>query len=185
MSEETKQEGGLQVDLQAAIAKHLPSETSGILRERLDTLVKLEGQFEVLTGMHEDVTVERDKLLNDNLQYRTHEKSLLSRNEKAADRETALSLRERACEHREQVIDIKEQHAKERVAEMRDVVRDVFSNNRYKYKETATVPVPIAGTPGTPGDGYGGCQQPSSHGFVSQETSEKTVEGEGTPSDNA
>lgn len=178
MSEETKQESELQIELRAAIEKHLPSETSGILRERLDTLAKIEVQFAELKSDYALSLTDRQNLVSAQAKGMIQVEELLKHEDSVKTREAALTVRELDCAYREQVIQLKEQHATERVAEMRDVVKDVFGNNRFKYEKTSQVPVAVEGmVPGhADGSGYA---TPGMCGHVQTHEQTETIQGEG------
>lgn len=143
----------LQAELREAIERHLPAETSGLLRERLDALTKLEEERPGLEERISFLTGDNARLVKDNDKWRETLSVLDMRDVSVTDRELACTKREIECLHREVVIDLKEAHAKERVDEMRSVVHDVFGNNRFKYTRTGFVPVPVAGLPGVHDDG--------------------------------
>lgn len=180
MSGEPKQTSDLQAKLREAIAEYLPAETSGLLRERLDALVKLEEERPGLEERLAVLTEANGRLVDSNAQWRNKERTLELIKEALGERETACTEREEKCRHREEVIDLKEAHAKERVDEMRSVVHDVFGNNRFKYDRTVMGPVPVAGHPGQLADpSYGGCTTPPQSGHVETHPTTEHVEGEG------
>ncbi len=93
-------------------------------------------------------------------------RSLEERETKAKARELALATSEQAYAVKAAVLELREKHATERVAEMRGVVGDVFRNNVLKYRQTGVENVPV------PGSGQA-C------GYVDQKPINKIVESEG------
>lgn len=120
-------------DIKLAIDKNLSAEVGAALRQRLK---QAEDNESALTKAEAELVVLRR----------------IDKTQRQLDREQVefttrrIAVEKQAADliHREAMLALREEHAKERVGEMRQVVRDVFSNNRYKYRESGSVPVGVA-----------------------------------------
>jgi len=120
----------LQEKIREAIDTSLPTEVGTALKQRLE---QADRDAEAVVEMTEGI---RKK--NDIMQSQEHMIAELKANEKIA---AELDAREREITLREKLIELKEQHANARVADMRSLVEAVFANNRFKYSMTGQVPV--------------------------------------------
>lgn len=145
-------------EIQKAIAKSLPAEVSTVLQERLRTCDRLETEIPRLNVRIADLETKTARA--GNLDMR--EKAIAENEKQIADILSKLLVREA-------LIGIRESNANERIAEMRGVVKDVFSNNRYKYRETGLVPAGVAQ----------GSGQYSSSPMAMSSTIDRAVESEG------
>ena len=154
--------------LQAALQEQLPAAVGGELRTLLETAAEERQELERLRAEKE--RVERDK--QECIAWREKSRRFDERETALNDRDRKLDERERQLDVREAVIDLRETHAKERVGEMRDVVRDVFST-RFKFTRNAQEDVVLPGVAGNAPGEYG---SPSS---VAPASRSESVEGEG------
>ena len=81
-----------------------------------------------------------------------------------------MAKREDGCRHVEEKLALKEKHAQAMVEIMRGVVRDVFSNNKFKYSVRDTQVVAVPGHAPQSGCDYAP--------YVHKEDVDRTVEGE-------
>lgn len=126
----------IEQEIRDLIEKNLPAQVGNVLRERLETAEK---DAKTVTGLNLDIK----RLQNENRVLN----SRLAKQEAVEAREAGVTDREKVAAHREALIDLKEAHAKDKVAMMKSVVDSVFANNKYKYQESGTVPVVADGWP--------------------------------------
>lgn len=124
-------------EIQDIIRKNLPAEVGDVLRQELSELARLREETSKLA--EEGKSWRNDACAAKNaLEAATKRLGNIEKREAdAAAKDVTLTLRE-------ELVKLREAHAKERVDEMRGVVKDVFSNNRLKY----SVPVAVPGTNG-------------------------------------
>ena len=111
--------------IQEAVKKNLSGDVGVALQAELKELELLRARIKD----YEDGAARIKKELDE----------LRSNKAKVADilnREVELTRKEQKVDTREKILEIKEGHAKESVGMMRDVVRDIFSNSKFKYQET-------------------------------------------------
>ena len=106
-------------DIQEAIEKNLPAQVSSVLQARL-------AKCDLLEVEHRDMKEEMVRINNKNLELQAKIGNL---EKQAALYEQAQQLMQEA-ELKGQLVALREKHATERVKEMRDVVKDVFSNRQ-------------------------------------------------------
>ncbi len=149
----------LNEEIQEAIRKDLPARVGEELRSQLNAGVESAKRVVDLTAQLDRTNAINRELSAANSQWKqTSDQVELKRVELVA-REDALKKREDKIAVLEQEVALR----KEFNGTLRDVVRDVFSNNRFKYRESYPVTVP----------GSGNCS-----GYINQSTREG--EGEGT-----
>ena len=150
-------------ELRKVIENSLPMEVGKALKERLEQAEK------------DSIDAKRLRVEATDLEKRFDERTnqlsdvLKEAGDQKASRADIVS-RQNLLAVREATIQLKEKHADEKVGIMRGVVKDVFSNNRFKYVKTGEV-VSVT-QPGK--DQYGGSMYPD----VTREPVMETVEGE-------
>lgn len=179
--------------IQAAAADHLPSATAGALKKRLEEadveraglrraneqLIEKNKQIERLAQDLKDAA--------DNLDAAAQRlRDVEAREVAVAEKEANLLEREIELRVKEGLIGLREVHASQRCDEMREVVRDVFSNNKFKYERTLKDFIAVPGSNGKVAitDQYGNTVQyaePGREPQINQVDKHETVKGEGAP----
>jgi chromosome segregation ATPase len=150
MSDKTLSDN-LNVTMQAAIAENLPQAVGEELRKRLEQAVKDQEEVERLKDVVEKGSDKNDKLYNENRQLANDLETAHNAIKRYEEREATLAEAERQMAIDQAVLEANKAHVDARVGEMRDVVRDVFSNNRYKYDRSVCRSVVVPPMPGMPG----------------------------------
>jgi TolA-binding protein len=164
-------------------AKALPQHLSEQLQQRLLRLEELEERVLELQGRIDELTAANTELSRENKDWEEKARNLDTREKEAQLRDKELTDKAYDLKLREAVLQVREDHAKNRVNEMREVVRDVFSNNRFKYTRTTYGDIVVPGQdeipngPGPDGRYYQG--QPGTMPEVRPTTTTEMVEGEG------
>lgn len=127
----------LEMDLKDLISSHLPRQVGDALKKRLEDAAAVERELRALKEQHERTQHSLDAATK-----------RMVEDEELRKRETAVQAREATVTLREQLISLREVHAKERVEEMRGVVKDVFSNHQFKYSVSSGGTWPVAMQPG-------------------------------------
>ena len=169
--------------VEAAAREHLPEAVGNALRERLrqadDERAQLKKAREKINELEQDV-VKSCKALSE---LRERESSIKQREQRLETEEKSVTAREHAVKLREQLIDLREGHADEKVGLIRGIVKDVFSNNRFKYERTRNGEVVVPGQdhipPHNTQDGAWHQGQYGQAPHVAPTTETETVEGEG------
>ena len=128
-------------DIKAAIDKNLSMEVGKALKERLELVEILEGRLRASAKLAE----ERTQLIET-------QTAQLARAGDLVEKAKALQLKDAEVTAkllRADLIALKEEHAKERVAEMRGLVLAVFANNQFKYQVNDNGYMPVSGTMGS------------------------------------
>lgn len=124
--------------LRDEIRKALPSLTADELCNALNETVKLKEELLTERGtlaMCRAELKETKAKLAECASIASRLASLEIREAKAKEKEESLALREG-------LVTLREQHAAERVKEMRGVVSEVFANSKLKYSLSRMVPIP-------------------------------------------
>jgi hypothetical protein len=126
-------------DIKAAIDKNLSTEVGDVLKKRLELVDSLEKKLaaEVKLSLERvERIAEQTKVIE-----RAGDLDKKAQELKTKDAEVTSKLL------RAEIVALKEEHAKERVAEMRNLVALVFQNNQFKYTLTDNgyLPVPMSG----------------------------------------
>jgi hypothetical protein len=120
--------------IQAAIAENLPSAIGDVLRKRLEEAAHADQQ---LKASREEVASLRARV--EELTKRVADEGKLETLRLSIDgREAAVSAREREAD----LLKLRVELGKERLDDMKGLVRAVFENNRFKYYRTETGQVP-------------------------------------------
>lgn len=143
----------LNKDISDAIAKHLPQELGTQLQARLaaaDAALQIADELE-----HNNKALKSEiSIVNKRAEKFTEREDAVSA------RETAVQVREEAVTKRELQADLKELEVRltnSTLQHVKDVVAQVFANNKFKYMQTETtneshnVPVGVPGGPGMSG----------------------------------
>ena len=128
-------------DIKAAIDKNLSTEVGKALKERLELVEVLEKRLET----YEKLAKERTQLI----ETQTAQLAKFGDLERRAAAITVTDIEVSKKLLRADIIALKEEHAKERVAEMRNLVALVFQNNQFKYQVTDNGYMPIATSMGS------------------------------------
>lgn len=113
----------ISTDLREAVAKHLPKLVGDAVVERLQQADCDAAALKVA-----------EKKVAELGGYKNRVEGVERRESSVADREAQVASKERVLHLREELVKLREQHSKERVDELRGVVKDVFANSRFKYK---------------------------------------------------
>jgi hypothetical protein len=150
----------LELDIQAAIEKNLSAEVGATLKKRLEIAEGDARRIVELRKLNEELKGQVEALSATIIKAGDLDKKFQELVKTNAEVEKKLI--------RAEIIALKEEHAKERVAEMRGLVSLVFQNNQFKYNLTDNGYLPI---PSGQGGGY----------FTAQHNRTITGQGEGAP----
>lgn len=166
-----------QEKIQDLVRKSLPETVSGELADVLKKAASIENSYKVAS---EELKSKLEFIQEQEVElviFRKAHNDLEARWAAVKDLTKAANKREQSLELREGLIQLREDHSKDKVSSMRDVVNAVFSNNRYKYERTTTAPVVIPATPGIPNNDQGYGSMPPIGPFIEDRTTTETVEG--------
>jgi hypothetical protein len=164
MVEEKK---GLMEQMDALVRDHLPEKVGHVLREELERLKKVEEENSRLKRDLEDSRKETGRLAALGVRAEAVDK----KKEEVDKSSEELQKLQVILEKKEAVLDAVTMERNCRVADMKELVAAVFSNNRFKYTRTGSQDIFVP--PHT--DSYGCYQSGQTYPSDSQET----VEGEG------
>lgn len=148
-------------DIKAAIDKNISAELGGRLKTRLQKAEDLEAENEILK---KELWTTKQKLKASEEQLA--DQIALGRDLKMLEAK-AEEVRKATVD--KAVVDVTLTCANMRINDMKELVKDVFANNRYKYMLSESGMVPVM--PGPQG------QWPAQHSV----TKTATIEGQGTP----
>lgn len=143
------------------IKQHLPAAVGEELQKELANLA-------ALRLSHDSLIAERDRAQKQILALTQANSEIRSRLDKIENREEQATKREREIELRDAVLKVKEECVGLRIADVKSVVEQVFSNSRFKYHEAYSHPVPVVG---------GSRDYPTTQ--VQQHSGSRSVEGQG------
>ncbi len=143
-------------DLQNVLGEHLPQMQVDYIKNRLEEADRLERKVESLQADARDLAEE----LSEHRQRDQRQQNKIAELETMVDMD--LDYRERSVRisHAEEIVLLREEHAMNLGAELKDVVSLVFQNNKYKHHRA----VPIDGG-GVAVDQHG-CPQHGMQGHV-------------------
>lgn len=130
----------LNKQIQKAIAESLPEATAGELKKYLEKadaaktdLKLLQQDYDELAANYEDATGELRRLRDLKLKRET------------IDQENATLAVDRMKHDMDvQMLELREQHAKDRVLEIRNMTETVFKSNRMNYNLDLSLPLPVS-----------------------------------------
>ena len=166
------------------IDQQLPKHVGDRLKKRLEKISEFENTISQMDEHIHKLEAEiekQDKRIvelvntNDKLAARIH--VIEPKEASLEDLERNLLKRQIELEKCELVVGFKDEYMKERLSDMKELVKCVFANNRFKYHTTEDVFTPVPGRAAhVDQHGYG---QPGEPGYVDHDTKTKTIEGEG------
>lgn len=137
------------------IEKSLPAMQVDVIRKELiegNTAKLRVKELEVKLRQASDEKLEFVRVIEALNQETFAAKKILLREETVTKKESDVAFKER-------VLEIREEHSRQRVVDHVNMVELVFSNNRLKYKETMSGAVPVA-VPGSPPTQYNSMGSP-------------------------
>lgn len=152
----------MDIDIKDQIRKNLPGEVSELLQERLELADAAEKLEKENAELGEKLTTMRGRLADAERQCAAYS----AREEAITAAEQAQKLKGLEIQHQKDLLALREELVKRHQQDHLEVVKAVFANNRYKYRETSMIPIAEQNAMG------GGS-------FVSQHPSTKDVGGEG------
>ena len=120
--------------IQEAIAQSLPAAVAGELKDFIS-------QAEVDAKRRYELQLEVNNLQKENLRLRDLELSEIA----VKSRESVVASIENAVTVKEQILTLREEHAKQRVEEIRSLTSTVFGSNRMNYDLSLGLPNPAYG----------------------------------------
>ena len=122
----------LMSDVRKVIEENLPGQVGNVLKERLDQAETDAENLEALKN--------RVKTMQDQIDALTKKADILKKlklkKEELDEKEASLNLLQ-------QVLEEKKKYMEERIADMKDIVKTVFQNNRFKYDVTKDIVTPL------------------------------------------
>ena len=141
-------------DIEKAIQAHLPEQTAGVLRHRLESIAKLENDNgELITRLDHEQGVTKAAF-----EEISQLKEQVNLNGNLDTRESELDARQAKIEERERglantLLNIQIKALESENTSIKEFMINVSRNTVYKRELISTVPVAVSGVPGN--DGYG------------------------------